>query len=161
MIEGVFGREAETVAFAFLAWRRRLPLWKHVLGNIWWRQATSRTVPSSSPWLLRCAFACCFRSNPMQHRHRLRRLRAHRKRRRRRQHPPPAAPIRPGQARPCARGTDDASCMQAAVEREPNAGWTTFSDSLRGLISRQRQTNSGPSPTAFLVGPFRPRSATG
>lgn len=98
MIEGVFGREAETVAFAFLAWRRRLPLWKHVLGNIWWRQATSRTVPSSSPWLLRCAFACCFRSNPMQHRHRLRLLRAHRKRRRRRQHPPPAAPIRPGQA---------------------------------------------------------------
>ena len=57
------------------------------------------------------AFDCCYRSNPMQHRHRLR-LRAHRKRRRRRQHPPPAAPIRPGQARPCARGTDDACKRQ-------------------------------------------------
>lgn len=59
MIEGVFGREAETVAF--FAWRR-LPLWKHVLGNIWWRQATSRTVPSSSPWLLRLLVA----SDPIQ-----------------------------------------------------------------------------------------------
>jgi hypothetical protein len=64
---------------------------------------------------------------------------------------------RPGQAV----RAGDGRCMQAAMEREPNAGWTTFSDSLRGLISRQRQTNSGPSPTAFLVGPFRPRSATG